>query len=292
VQLFQQFSEIGVAMAQLAAGRPRAAAMAALDLRCPSCARTGGRIHPAMIPEPLLCEPECPEFDVRNPAFCTYDEKQDELAKVSAALAARTLLGIARGNITSAEMDLSETRTCWRAAVTLAMRFNRREAILREVADDALGRARTLSKRDDLTDAIAVLDAALAAIPPKDTTEHQRITTELSLLLRSRAIGRYEADEAGSEQALADLRRAVKLSPDLPRPRFGLGVLLREVSYQLFRKFEAAESIRLLSESVHQFDIGVTMHDTENFREELERTREELKRMLEDYGDQQSDAES
>jgi tetratricopeptide (TPR) repeat protein len=282
-QLFRQFSEIGLAMAQLAAGRPRAAATAALDLRCASCARTGGRTHPAMISEPMLCEPECPEFDTRNPAFCAVTGKHDELAKASSALAAQTLLGIARGDITQATMDLADARTCWRAAVTLAKRFNQRDAVLREITGDALGRARVLSGRGDLTGAIAVLDAVLATIPTKDTAERDRVSTELGFLLNARAVGMFNEDTANAERAREDLSRAVTLSPDRPGQRFNLGMLLREMSYHASRDFHLAESIRLMTESVAQFEIAVTMYDAEKFRRTLEETRRELERMLGDY---------
>ena len=292
VELFRQFSEIGLAVARLAAGRPWAAATSVLDLRCESCARTGGRTHPAMISEPLMCEPECPEFDARNPAFCTFADKHDELAKASAELAAQTLLDIARVDITKATMDLADARTCWRGAVTLAKRFNQRDTVLREIADEALGRARVLSGRDDLTGAIAVLDAVLATIPAKDTKERDRVATELGFLLNARGVGLFNDDIANAERARADLRRAVTLSPDRPRPRFNLGILLQEMSYNAFREFDTAGAIRLMSESVEQFDIGTTMHDTEKFRHELERTRLELERLLDDYHNLPSNRES
>jgi tetratricopeptide (TPR) repeat protein len=291
VRLFQEFSEIGLAMAQLAVGRPWAAAMAALDLRCASCARTGGRTHPAMISEPLMCEPECPEFDKLNPAFCTFTDKHDELAKASAALAARTLLGIARVDITTAPMDLADARTCWRGAVTLAQRFNQRDVVLREVADEALGRARVLSQRRDLTGGIAVLDAVLATIPTKDTDEHDRVATELGFLLNARGVRMYNEDAANAEQARADLRRAVTLSPDRPRARFNLGLLLRKMSHRAYRDFDIAESIRLLSESVHQFEKCVAAQNTAEFAEELELARQELESMLGDYHHEPPDTE-
>lgn len=283
VQLFRQFSEIGLAMAQLDAGRPRAAATAALDLRCPSCARSGGRTHPAMISEPLMCEPECPEFDQRSPAFCTFGDKHDELAKASSTLAARTLLGIARGDITRAAMDLVDAKKCWRGAITLAQRFDQRDSVLREITGDALGRARVLSGRDDLTGAIAVLDAVLATIPTRDREERDRVGTELGFLLNVRGVSLFNEDIANAERAYEDLSRAVTLSPDRPGPRFNLGMLLREMSYHALRDFDLSEAIRLMSESVEQFDIGATTHDTENFRHKLEETRRELERLLDDY---------
>ena len=202
VEMARQFSEIGRAMALLDAGRPRAAATAALDLRCASCAATGGRTHPAMIAEPLMCEPECPEFDRRNPAFCAHADKYGGLAKASAELAARTLLDIARADITEATMDLADARTCWRGAVTLAKRFSRREAILREIVDNALGRARFLSGRSDLTGAIDVLDAVLATIPTKDAGQRDRVGTELGFLLNRRGVGLFNADTANAQAAL------------------------------------------------------------------------------------------
>jgi Flp pilus assembly protein TadD len=282
VDLFRQFSELGVAQAQLAAGRPRAAAEAALDLRCPSCTRTGGRSHPAMISEPLLCEPDCAEFDRRNPAFATFADKHDELAKASAALAAQTLLGIARSDITKAAMDLADARTCWRGAITLTKRFSERDAVLREAVADALGRARVLSDRGDLTDAIAVLDAVLVTIPARHPADRDRVATEVGFLLNARGV-RVFNETGDAEEAHADLRRAVTLSPHRPRPRLNLGVLLRQMSYLAFRKFDLAESIRLLGRSVEQFEIGAEMHDTEKFHRELDQTRGELARMLDDY---------
>lgn len=289
VALLRQFSGIGLAVAQLAADRPEAAALAALDLRCPSCARAGGRIDPAMISEPLLCEPGCLQFDYLNPAFSGYPDKYEELTRVSAALATETLLGIARGDITAATMDLADAKRCWRAAVTLAMRFNRREAALREIADDALGRALVLSKRDDHTGAIDVLDAALAAIPSKDATEHDRVTYKLAVLLNVRAVSVFEED---GEQALADLIRAVRYHPDLPLLRFNLGRLLNEMSYQALQAFNTVKAIRLLSDAVYQFDTGAKTHGTKKFLDELERARQALADLLGEYPDPASDTES
>lgn len=290
-ELFWQFSAVGLAAARMAAGRTRAAALAALDLRCPSCARNSGRTHPAMISEPLLCEPACPEFDDRNPAFSTYRDKHDELAKASAALAAQTLLGVARAGITTSPMDLADARTCWRGAVTLAKRFGRRDAVLREVADDALGRSLVLSRRDDLTGAIAVLDAVRGAIPARDTAELDRVTGELSLLLNVRGIRVFNKDPTQAGRAHADLVRAVALRPDRPVPRLNLGIVLREMSYRVLHDYNLAESIRLQSESVNQFEIGAAMHGTERFHQELEQARLELEQMLDDYGDQPPDTE-
>lgn len=291
MELFRQFSELGLAQAQLAAGRPRAAARVALDLRCPSCARTGGRTHPAMISEPLLCEPDCPEFDLRNPAFATFTDKHDELATASAALAAETLLGIARGDITKAEMDLADARTCWRGAITLTNRFSRRDAVLHEVVDGALGRAGVLSHRGDLTGAITVLDAVLVTIPTRDEAERERVTIELGRLLSARGVRAFN-ETANAEQALADLRRAVAVSPDQPLPRFNLGVLLCEMSRHSYRRFDLAECIRLLGDAVEQFEIGATSHGTEKFQRELAQTRDELARRLDEYRAQPPDAEA
>lgn len=292
VQLFQQFSEIGLAVARFAADRPRAAATAALDLRCASCARTGGPTRPALISEPLLCEPECPEFDRHNPAFCAFADKYDELAKASAMPAARILLGIARDDITKATMDLSDARTCWRGALTLAKRFNQHGAILHEIVDDALGRALALSKRGDLTGAIGVLDAVHAVIPAQDTAEHHRVATELSSLLGARGVGLFNDNIANIDRAHADLLRAVELRPDLPRPRANLAVVLQAMAHRALRKFDLAEAIRLLSRCVEQFEVSAAMHDTESARQDLARARAELNRLLDDYGDRSTDTES
>ncbi|WP_103339973.1 hypothetical protein [Amycolatopsis sp. CA-126428] len=292
VQLFRQFSELGLAVARLEVGRPRAAALTALDLRCPSCARTGGRTHPAMISEPLLCEPECPEFDRRNPAFSRCRDKHDELARASAELAARTLLDIARGDITKPVTDLADARRCWRGAITLAMRFNHRNAILHEVADEALGRALVLAKRNDHAEAIAVLDAVLAVIPAKDGTERDRVESELAFLLNARGVDLFDESPANDEQALAALRRAVGLRPDLPLPRFNLGTLLSVLSSRAFQRFDVEASVRLLTEAVDQFEAGAAMHGTEKFRDALDRARRKLGGVLEEYEDRRRDAES
>lgn len=292
VGLFRQFSEIGLAVAQLAAGRPEAAARAALDLRCPSCARIGNRPPPAIITEPLLCEPDCARFDDRNPAFAACADSYDELARSSAALATRTLLGIARADITTTSMDLIDARRSWRGAVTLAQRFGQREEVLREVADEALGRARVLSRRADRTDAIAVLDAAMDAIPAKDQRERARVSTELAFQLSDRGIRLFNEDAANAQRARADLTRAVSLNPDQPRTRVDLGLVLQRMSYAAFREFDLPESIRLMSEAVEQFHIAVTKSENPDYQEALDQARRELARMLEEYTDQPPDAES
>ncbi|GAA4232490.1 hypothetical protein GCM10022254_32490 [Actinomadura meridiana] len=284
VALFRQFSQIGLAEARVATDRPWAAALAALDMRCPSCARTGGRTHPAMISEPLLCEAGCAEFDDLNPAFCTFTDKREELAKAGAELAAELLLGIARGHITKAEMDLADARTCWRGAITLSKRFGDSRAVTREAVDDALGRARALAGRRDLTDAIAVLEAVLVAVPARDTGERERVTTRLSDLLDRRGVRSFNRG-GDAESAHEDMRRAVALSPELPRPRLNFGRLLREMAYDS----SLEDGIRLLVGSVDQFEIGHDKHKTDKFREELEDTRGELAARLAELPGQEPD---
>ncbi|MET9265621.1 hypothetical protein [Amycolatopsis sp. NPDC004079] len=283
--LRRQFSALGLATALLAAGRSAAAARAALDVRCPSCAETGGESHPAMITEPLQCAPGCPEFDRRNPGFSAGPDKTGELSRAGAALAVRTLLDLARGAIARPVMDLADARRCWRAAVTLARRFDRRDAILREAADEALGRAKVLAERGDRGEAIAVLDAVAAAIPAKDAVEHGRVAAELAFLLNARGVGVFNDRPDSCAAALADLRRAVALCPDLQLPRFNLGIVLRAAGVQAARGFDYADGIRLLTEAVSHFEYGATVLGAEQFRPELERARDMLKLMVEAYED-------
>ena len=66
-------------------------------------------------------------------------------------------------------------------------------------------------------------------------------------------------------------------------------MVLREMAY--LARHDLAESIRLMSESVEQFEIGVAEHDTEKFHRELELARQELDRLLEQYRGRSADGD-
>jgi cellulose synthase operon protein C len=273
----RQFSHLGLAEVHLAMGRPREATRIALDLRCPSCAQATVPSTPAMISDPLLCEPDCPEFDLRNPAFCALADKHDRLSRSSGELAAGTLLGIARSDITSSDMDLADARKCWRAAVTLATGFGRRAGILRVAVDDALGRAKSLTSKQNWADAIAVLEAVLIVIPASDSAERDRVTHVLALLLNTRGVRRFREDRTRAESACADLRRAVALSPHLKAPRLNLGVVLRAIAYRALDTGERTEGIGLLREAVDQFELGLAARPGDReLRGEVDGTRADL----------------
>ncbi len=276
----RMFSQLGLAEVHLAAGRPREAAKSALDLRCPVCLVTSGTAYPLSITDPLLCEPDCPRFDERNPAFSALERKHDQLARSSAALAVDTLLGIARNDIAQSTMDLAEARKFWRAAVTLAKGYGNHAEILRYAVDDALGRAKALDGKLNWTDAIAVLDAVLIVIPVRETAERDRVTPELAGLLNARAMQSY-AERHENDAAHADLTRAVELAPHLKRPRMNLGRVVRAMAYAALDQSDFVRAIGLFREAIDHFDQGLGVRPgDEDFQNELTGTQADLDNLL------------
>lgn len=291
VAVITRFSVLGLAETQLAAGRPREAARIALDLRCPSCRRTTGDLHLVTIAEPLLCEPDCPEFDRRNPAFAAIPEKHDVLSRASARLAATTLLGIARSDITRNDMDLADARTCWRTAITLANGFGGRADILRVAVDDALGRAKALAGKHDGTDAIAVLDAVLTVIPAPDATERDRVTHILARWLNFRGVQAFNAD-GPTVGARADLTRAVALGPHLPLPRLNLGMVLYAAAHDALAASDIPQGVQLLRAAITEFEHGLANRpDDPEFTRQLEQARSRLGVVLDRYAGRRSPGE-
>jgi len=93
------------------------------------------------------------------------------------------------------------------------------------------------------------------------------VTGELSLLFNLRGIEVFNKDPHARRARARRPAPAVALRPDRALPRLNLGIVLREMSYRALHDYNLAESIRLLSESVNQFDIGATSLGTERFHQ-------------------------
>ncbi|GAA2786150.1 hypothetical protein [Saccharopolyspora taberi] len=265
--LLRHFSLLGIAGAQLAAGRPAEAAELAMDLRCPSCRKRT---------PPGACEPGCPEFDRHNPAFAARADKHAALAEAGASLAVQALFEAARTEITKPGMNAAEAARCWREADRVAREFGRSDAVRRLVADTALGRAEACARKENWTDAVAVLDAALDVVGTGDADLRDRLTTRLAAMLTTRGVETFNKDQNAARAAHDDLRRAVELSPHLLRSRLNLGLILRARAYDELRERDVRQALHLLNEAIQQFELGLAGRPGhERLRAERDRTREE-----------------
>ncbi|MFC9428328.1 hypothetical protein [Streptomyces sp. NPDC056987] len=266
--LYVYFTQLGLAQVQLTAGRLDEALSLALDTRCARCRaadeerrsaserRYVTRPGPAT-EEPRTCGADCATFDQRNPALAGLSTGHQELLRGSATLAVEALLGKAMRALSAREPDGAEVARSWRRAVRYADRADRGGPVRRTVVDAALGRADALHRKKKGDDAITVLDAALGAVGGRDPAQRERVVTQLSQALTTRAILTVNEDSSRTAPARADLARAVELNPRSVRARLNLGIVLRIAAFEALDAGDISVLVELLTKSVEQFDLAL-----------------------------------
>ena len=199
--LLRIFSALGVAHCLLLDGRAAEALAAAADLRCADCRRTRPKTA-----EPMVCALGCARFAAENPAAAGLTGGRARLAAEARSLLLEALQEAARAALAAAEPQITTAVGYWRRAVALTDP-RPRASVDQIISDQALGRARTLSRADKNDAAIDLLDQARELI---GTRSGGRVVGELAMLLNNRGVERLRTDIAA---AVADLRRATVLNP-------------------------------------------------------------------------------
>ncbi|MFD5749670.1 hypothetical protein [Streptomyces sp. NPDC127033] len=266
--LYLYFTQLGLAQVQLTAGRLDEALGLALDTRCARCRaadeerRSASERRYVTRPgratgEPQTCGADCATFDQRNPALAGLPTGHQELLRGSATLAVEALLGKAMRALSAREPDGAEVARSWRRAVRYADRTDRGGPVRRTVVDAALGRADALHRKKKGDDAITVLDAALGAVGGRDPAQRERVITQLSQALTTRAILTVNEDNSRTAPARADLARAVELNPRSVRARLNLGIVLRIAAFEALDAGDLSVLVELLTKAVEQFDLAL-----------------------------------
>ncbi|AXK36747.1 hypothetical protein DVA86_33520 [Streptomyces armeniacus] len=273
------FSQLGVAHAQLVAGRPREALEALTDLRCPSCrgVRSRGRTRPGagrvavwkLRARPMACREGCGRFDEFNPAYAALPDKFRKLSDDAVALALDTLLTLGLNHLTDSEPDFAEVASCWREAMGRAQELGSVRETQGVIAEMALGRAETLHRAESLDAAVAVLETAHDLL---DGDEKGRVQGQLAAALTDRGIIAANNDPQRLEQPAEDLRRAADLNPHLLRAQLNLGIVLRVLGSYRMRDRRLADALALLQEAIDR--LNQTLRRSPG-NEEVERLLEE-----------------
>ncbi|GAB2869217.1 hypothetical protein GCM10027074_41130 [Streptomyces deserti] len=256
--LRRAFSQLGFVEALLGQNRPGEALAALSGLRCPSCRARGAsgedgtrrakehragerrtREHRtgeqssgtpaapvATAPEASapVCDPHCPHFDTRNPAYAVHPGKHALLLRDGRALALEARLAQGRAALTPAGPDVPTAALSWRRALAHARALERAAEVEEAIVGTALGAAKALHRAGDLRAAGATLEAAYALV---GEGRRNRLQGQLARVLTDRGIVEANRDPDRLESPAADLRRAVELNPHLHRPQVNLAVVLR-----------------------------------------------------------------
>lgn len=253
--VIRHFSLLGLAVAQLAAGRPAEAAELAMELRCPTCRERAEPI--ARNGKPRVCEPGCRDFDRYNPALSAVADKHDALVAAGTQVAIAASLEAAKTEITEADMDSDAAELHWRRASDLAKQAGERRAVLRSVHDTALGRAEACERNQNWHGAVTVLETALHVIDAGETGLREDLTTKLTGALITRGVQTFNADRTKTAAAHADLQRAVTLGPHLLRARHNLALVLHAMAVDLIKAGDVREALHTLNGAIRQLEQGI-----------------------------------
>jgi tetratricopeptide (TPR) repeat protein len=268
------FSGLGAARAWLDLGRPREALASLDDLACPLCREPrpsrGTPAAPAVAP-PAVCAATCPRFDELHPGYAGLPDKATALAADALTLAVDARLALAESAVAAGPPDLATVRECWREAVRLSSLAGREEEVRRGIVETALGRAATMARPGRFDEAVKLLDAAESVCGgPADP----RLLGRLAELLAARGIETANADPSRVEEAVADLRRAVRHNPHFPHAIVNLGTALRMWAGD---HVEAEAAAELLEEAVQVLQDGAERFTgRSDLGEELQKARDEL----------------
>ncbi|MFJ9426640.1 hypothetical protein [Streptomyces sp. NPDC101249] len=220
-------------------------------------AASTGRVQPAESARSrraAVCDPGCPHFDGRNPAYAGLPDKRERLLGDgrSVALAARLARG--RAALSPTGPDIPTAALSWRRALAHAEALGKRPEVEAVVADTALAAARTLHRAGDMQGSGATLEAAWTLLGENG---HDRLKGQLARVLTDRAIAQANRARERMETPAADLRRAVALNPHLPRAQLNLGVALHILGAQMRWSGSLAGAVRSWQEAADRLTAAL-----------------------------------
>ncbi|HSS52639.1 MAG TPA: hypothetical protein VLX28_27160, partial [Thermoanaerobaculia bacterium] len=219
-------------------------------------------------------------FDAENPGYASWPDKAQRLERDALELGLRIHLALGRAAMTEAEPDAGATAASFREALRLAVALGQREETGERVVLAVLGRVKVLAEKDDLTPAIALVEATREACgeTPAEPEPWEQLTGQLAELLARR--GTRAGNERRWDDAIADLRRAVALNPYAAAPLVSLGFALQSRAHQL-RKTAPGQAIELALEAVRHLQAGLADGAGEpEIREALQEAREGARSLL------------
>lgn len=256
-QLRYYFSQLGIAQALVELERPQEALAALTEAACPSCQAAVLRSRPARsTPEwfPLVCVETCPGFDSLNPGYAGTQSKGRDLWTDALELAIEVLLRLAQSCITASPMDMQAAADHWQEASRLSRELGAPEPTQRRIVETTLGRVQVLEQRRRFNEAIALLEAAEAVC---DDQAAQDLVGRLAEVLADRAIMAGNATLPRWNDAVTDLRRAVRYNPHSTRPLINLGIALQMWAQERYEQGEYEAAEELVQEAVQQLREGV-----------------------------------
>ncbi|WP_428935629.1 hypothetical protein [Streptomyces sp. ACT015] len=220
-------------------------------------AASTGRVQPAESARSrraAVCDPGCPHFDGRNPAYAGLPDKRERLLgdARSVALAARLAQG--RAALSPTGPDIPTAALSWRRALAHAEALGKRPEVEAVVADTALAAARTLHRAGDMQASGATLEAAWTLLGENG---HDRLKGQLARVLTDRAIAQANRARERMETPAADLRRAVTLNPHLLRAQLNLGVALHILGAQMRWSGSLAGAVRSWQEAADRLTAAL-----------------------------------
>ena len=266
------FSSLGGARVLLDLGSPREALRALAQLACPLCC--GSRPGKSAVPcdaVPTVCADTCSNFDAFNPGYAGLPDKASALAADALELAVEAHLAVAQAAITISPMDLETAKASWRQARQLAIPGDREEEVCRRIAELVLRRVMGLEIPARVHEAVILLEAAEEVCSGCVAPD---LIGRLAELLTVRGIEAANDLPSRWEEAVNDLRRAVRYNAYFPHAVLNLGRALRGWAAA---QDEPAAAATLLEEAVQELDEGTRRFPERNdIAEELRAVREEL----------------
>lgn len=215
--------------------------------------------------------PQCAEFLERNPGYRGLRHRRSQLLQDAVHLATHALLTLAQLALVEGPHGLDTVLKRWREAVDVAANIGAQVRTKRAIVPVVLAQADVLMEEQEperltgerLTEGVNLVAAARQLVGRAD--EGQLVAKEAELLTaRGVWYGSwcYPYEELSYERAVADLRRAVTLSPDSLDPRENLAQGLVHWVDSLHHESSAEHQLRLLGEAVTVLHRGLV--DTSN----------------------------
>jgi tetratricopeptide (TPR) repeat protein len=218
VRLLRLFSQLGPATVLLDEDRPQDCLADLAALRCPSCNGGGSAPLSADGAELVLCRSDCAGFIERNPGYAALADGRTLFRRHALGLALDANKRLVAHRLAQGDPDTDGARRAWQDGLAVATALDRQDELADHLVEVALGRADSLTSARRLDDAIRLLDQVAAA------ESSARLSGRLAEALTDRGV--RAGNKKDFDGAIADLRRALAISPAVSRIRQNLAEAL------------------------------------------------------------------